>query len=835
MTEFKEHDLLNANAAAAEESEKKSFFTFQTIWTLFYLNWYWVILSIIICMSMAYVYLKYTDPTYSASMKVLIKEGQDGKGRGMTGNLSLEELGMMSASNGFDNELEIIRSVSVSTRAVRQLKLYVSYIAEGRITDREIYKSSPILVDLEEGRLDKLEKPVKLEISKKGNGIYVEGRFDKKDPSVVTFARNVTSFPAHVQSPYGQLIFQRNPGHHMTDKKLYVTIRNPKEVARGYAGRLNAKATTKTTTVAVVSFTDTKKERAIDFLTELVGCYNDDANEDKNEVARKTEQFIANRIDIIRQELDSTEGNMEHYKRKNELINLANDASSALSQSTSYQKEQVEIQTQISLIRTLMDYMDSPNNYLQIIPANLGLTNAALTKMIDTYNELVMKRHRYLKGSSEDHPTVVQVTQQAQDLWPVIRSNMNNIYNDMQIQKSSADSQYDLFTGRISETPTQERVLTNIGRQQELKAGLYLTLLQKREENYIQLASTATKARMIDEPVLGGQVSPNTKIIWTGAFAIGFFFPLALFFGLSFLRYRIEGRDDVERLTDLAILADIPFAHELDEEERAVVVRENRNNMMEECFRGLRTNLNFVLEPGEKVIICTSCIPGEGKTFVATNMAMSLALLGKKVLVMGVDIRKPQLVKLFGLKAEQRGITNYLVNPEPDYELLTEQIYNSGINPNLFVLPAGVIPPNPAELLSRPMLQKAVEFLKERFDYIIMDTAPVGLVSDTLNMGHFADMTIFVARADYSPKANFQMINDIAKQNKLPKCNIVLNGMDLEKRKYGYYYGYGKYGNYGKYGRYGKYGYGYGYRYGSYGTYGAYGHGKDDGKSHSEK
>ena len=833
MTEFKEHDLLNANAA--EESEKKSFFTFQTIWTLFYLNWYWVILSIIICMSMAYVYLKYTDPTYSASMKVLIKEGQDGKGRGMAGNLSLEELGMMSASNGFDNELEIIRSVSVSTRAVRQLKLYVSYIAEGRITDREIYKSSPILVDLEESRLDKLEKPVKLEISKKGNGIYVEGRFDKKDPSAVTFARNVTSFPAHVQSPYGQLIFQRNPGHHMTDKKLYVTIRNPKEVARGYAGRLNAKATTKTTTVAVVSFTDTKKERAIDFLTELVGCYNDDANEDKNEVARKTEQFIANRIDIIRQELDSTEGNMEHYKRKNELINLANDASSALSQSTSYQKEQVEIQTQISLIRTLMDYMDSPNNYLQIIPANLGLTNASLTKMIDTYNELVMKRHRYLKGSSEDHPTVVQVTQQAQDLWPVIRSNMNNIYNDMQIQKSSADSQYDLFTGRISETPTQERVLTNIGRQQELKAGLYLTLLQKREENYIQLASTAKRARMFEEPVLGGQVAPNTKIIWTGAFAIGFFFPLALFFGLSFLRYRIEGREDVERLTDLAILADIPFAHELDEEERAVVVRENRNNMMEECFRGLRTNLNFVLEPGEKVIICTSCIPGEGKTFVATNMAMSLALLGKKVLVMGVDIRKPQLVKLFGLKAEQRGITNYLVNPEPDYELLTEQIYNSGINPNLFVLPAGVIPPNPAELLSRPMLQKAVEFLKERYDYIIMDTAPVGLVSDTLNMGHFADMTIFVARADYSPKANFQMINDIAKQNKLPKCNIVLNGMDLEKRKYGYYYGYGKYGNYGKYGRYGKYGYGYGYRYGSYGTYGAYGNGKDDGKSHREK
>lgn len=834
MAELNEHDFLNGNAA--EENEKKSFFTLQTIWTLFYLNWYWVILSLIICMGMAYVYLKYTEPTYSASMKVLIKEGQNGsKGRGMAGTITLDELGMMSASNGFDNELEIIRSVSVSSRAVRQLKLYVNYIGEGRVTDREIYKTSPILVDLEESRLDKLEKPIKLEITRKGKGIYVEGRFDKKNPNTVTFARDVTSFPAQLQSPYGKLIFQRNPGFNMTDKKLYVTIRNPKDVARGYAGRLNAKATTKTTTVAEVNFTDTKKERAIDFLTELVECYNDDANEDKNEVARKTEEFIANRINIIRQELDSTEGNMEHYKRKNELINLANDASSALNQSTSYQKEQVDIQTQISLIHTLMDYMDSPNNFLQIIPANLGLTNTALTRMIDTYNEYIMKRHRYLKGSSEDNPTVIQVTQQAQDLWPVIRNNMSSIYRDMQIQKRSADSQYDMFAGRISETPTQERILTNIGRQQELKAGLYLTLLQKREENYIQLASTATKARMIDEPVLGGQVAPNTKVIWTGAFAIGFFFPLALFFGLSFLRYRIEGRDDVERLTDLAILADIPFAHELDEEERAVVVRENRNNMMEECFRGLRTNLNFVLEPGEKVIICTSCIPGEGKTFVATNLAMSLALLGKKVLVMGVDIRKPQLVKLFGLKIEQRGITNYLVNPEPDYDLLLEQIYNSGVNPNLFVLPAGVIPPNPAELLSRPMLQQAVEFLRDKFDYILMDTAPVGLVSDTLNMGHFADMTIFVARADYSPKANFQIVNDIAKKNKLPKCNIVLNGMDLEKRKYGYYYGYGKYGNYGKYGRYGKYGYGYGYSYGSYGVYGHYGSGKDNGTPHTEK
>ncbi|MBO4662148.1 MAG: polysaccharide biosynthesis tyrosine autokinase [Bacteroidaceae bacterium] len=817
MTELNENDFLSSNGTGEEET--KSFFTFKTLWTLFYLNWYWVILSLIICMSVAYVYLKYTEPTYSASMKIFIKDSQgNSKSRGMVGK-NIDEFGVMSISDGFDNELEIIRSVSVSTRAVRQLKLYVNYVGEGRITDREIYKTSPILVDLEEDRLDNLNMPIKLEIVKKGNGIHVEGKFDKKNPDAVTFTQDVQNFPAQLNSPFGKLIFQRNPGYKMSDKKLYVTIRNPKEVARGYAARLNANSTSKTTTVAIVSFVDTKKERAIDFLRELVDCYNDDANEDKNEVARKTEEFIANRINIIRHELDSTEINMETYKRQNELVNLANDAPSALNQSTSYQKAQVDLQTQISLIRTLMDYMDSPNNYLQIIPANLGLTNASLTHMIDQYNEFIMRRQRYLKASSEDNPTVVQVTQQAEDLWPVIRSNMSSIYRDMQIQKNSADSQYDLFAGRVSKTPTQERVLTNIGRQQDLKAGLYLTLLQKREENYIQLASTATKARMIDEPVSGGRVAPNSKVIWTGAFVFGFFFPLALFFGLSFLRYRIEGRDDVERLTNLSILADIPFSHELDESERAVVVRENRNNMMEECFRGLRTNLNFVLEQGEKVIICTSCIPGEGKTFVATNLAMSLALLGKKVIVMGVDIRKPQLIRLFKLKADQRGITNFLVNAEPDYDLLMSQIFPSGVNPNLDVLPAGIIPPNPAELLSRPMLQKAVEYLKGKYDYIILDTPPVGLVSDTLNMGHFANMTIFVVRADYSPKGNFQLINEIAKKNRLPKCNLVLNGMDLEKRKYGYYYGYGKYGNYGRYGKYGKYG-NYGYGYGVYGNYG---------------
>ena len=292
---------------------------------------------------------------------------------------------------------------------------------------------------------------------------------------------------------------------------------------------------------------------------------------------------------------------------------------------------------------------------------------------------------------------------------------------------------------------------------------------------------------------------------------------------LSLLRYRIEGRDDVEQLTKLPILADIPLSVDKNVGDHSIVVRKNRNDMMEEAFRGLRTNLNFILKSSEKIILVTSCIPGEGKTFVATNVAMSLALLNKKVLVVGLDIRKPRLVKMFGLKADNRGIVNFLNANEPDYQLLDEQISQTSINSNMYVLPAGIIPPNPAELLASPLLIQGLEYLSSKFDYIILDTPPVGLVADTLSFGSVANVSLFVVRADYSPKSNFSLINDISANGKLPKCNIVLNSIDLSKRKYGYYYGAGRYSKYGTYSK-----------YGHYGVYGRYGQSNEE-SCHTEK
>ena len=813
-----------------QKEEESSIFSLANLWTIVVLNWQWILLSTFIALSLAFLYLRYTSPVFSSAMKVLIKD-EEGRNRSMSGQMNLESMGIISNSNGFDNELEILNSTNVNSRVVKSLKLYVSYAIEGRIRKVEQYQNNPIIVDMPQHQLIVLQSPIMLEIDKEGKGLKVNGKVyvpEQKEP--ITFEREVKKLPGSINTPMGVIIFQQNPGTKWKDETLYATIMPIDLAARIYRQKLSASATSKTTTVANVTFTDTQVGRSLDYLNELIKCYNEDANEDKNEVAMKTEEFIKERLDFIRGELDVTEGEMEQYKKSNELINLTNDATTALSSTTEYQKKQVEFETQLNLINALVNYMNNPANAMRVIPANLGLDNTNLNDVIKKYNEYVLQRNRLLKSSSEDNPFVQRLTAQLEEMWPSIRMSLEAIRKDVMTQKASADSQYHMFSSRISSTPTQERALTNMSRQQEIKANLYLMLLQKREENYISLASTAAKARIIDSPQRVGKVSPKSSIIWLIALILGMGFPVGIIFLSDLLRFRIGGREDLEKLTKLNVLADIPLAAKGLDGEKALVVRENSNNSMEEAFRGLRTNLRFILESGEKVILCTSCIPGEGKTFLSTNLAMSLALMGKKVVVVGLDIRKPRLVKLFGLPAGKKGITTFLSGDSNSYDVLDDQIVHGVINKNLDVLPAGVIPPNPSELLSREQLEWAVNLLKEHYDYVVLDTPPIALVSDTLAIGRVANMTILVCRADYSPRSNFDIINSLSADGKLPKVNLVLNGVDMRKKKYGYYYGYGKYGKYGRYARYGKYGK---YGYGSYGVYGHYG--DHTSKEHTEK
>ena len=814
-----------ANEENREEEHRG--FNLAALWKIVVLHWYWIVLSTIVALGAAFSYLKYTRPVYASNMKILVKDEDSRSRMYRGGQLALESMGVISNSNGFDNELEILTSSNISQRVIKSLKLYVSYELDGRLRNHELYKNNPYIVDMPENQLVDLHSLIQLKIDRQGDGVHVAGEiYVPRSKEPILFERSVKELPGSFNTPVGTITLQRNPGvgAELPKQTMYATIMPLEYAAKAYGSRLSVSASSKTTTVAVLNYLDTQPERAIDYLNELFRSYNEDANEDKNEVALKTEEFLKNRISAIREELDATESNLESYKKKNELINLTNDASNALNKLTEYQKEQVELETQLNLVTALLDYVDDPRNAFNVVPSNLGLKDADMSNLLNKYNDYVLQRNRLLKSSSPENPYVKRLTAQLEEMWPTIRLSLKSVRENILTQKRSAEDQYNLFSRRVGEVPTQERSLNNIIRQQEIKVELYLMLLQKREENYISLNSTAAKARVIDDPRSTGQVSPKTKVIMLGALVLGLCFPVGLIYLLGLLRYRIEGREDVEMLTKIPVLADIPLAPKSLDGELSLAVRENSNDMMEEAFRGLRTNLRFILSEKENVIACTSCIPGEGKTFVSTNLAMSLALLGKRVIIVGLDIRKPRLVKLFGLSSDHRGITTFLSSDSGDFQDLDKQIHHAVLNPNLDVLPAGVIPPNPGELISREQLDHAIALLREHYDYVIVDTPPVGLVSDTLSAARVADMTIMVCRADYSPRNNFQLINALHHDNKMPKITLVLNGIDLKKRKYGYYYGYGKYSKYGKYGHYG--------HYGVYGHYGS--HSSHDG-GHMEK
>ena len=576
-------------------------------------------------------------------------------------------------------------------------------------------------------------------------------------------------------------------------------------VAKGYCSSLSIAPTSKTTSVAVISLKNSSLQCGQDFINQLLEMYNRNTNNDKNEIAQKTAEFIDERISIISKELGSTEADLETFKRDAGITDLTSEAQIALAGNAEYEKKSVENRTQISLVNDLRKYLKG--NEYEVLPSNVGLQDAALIGAIERYNEMLVERKRLLRTSTENNPTIVNLDTSIRAMKANVQATLEGTLQGLMITKSNLDREASRYSRRISNAPGQERAYVSIARQQEIKAGLYLMLLQKREENAIALAATANNAKIIDEAIADDTpVSPKRSMIYLIALVLGVGIPVGIIYLIELTKFKIEGRADVEKLTSVPIIGDIPLTDEKNDKNGSIAVFENKNNLMSETFRNIRTNLQFMLDNDQKVILVTSTVSGEGKSFVSANLAISLSLLGKKVVIVGLDIRKPGLNKVFHLSNKEKGITQYLSNPETD---LMELVQPSDVNKNLFVLPGGAVPPNPTELLARNGLDKAIEILKQNFDYVIMDTAPIGMVTDTLLVGRVADLSVYVCRADYTHKAEYTLINELAIEKKLSKLCTVINGVDLKKRKYGYYYGYGKYGKYYGYGK--RYGYGYGY------------------------
>lgn len=821
MEEKKNYEVSNVI-----EEEEQSSFTFASIYAAFILNWKWFLLSLIICLGLAAIYLRYTTPIYQTTAKLLVK----GSDKGYSSNASLRSsltTGIINQNEGLSNEIQILRSRRLAEEAVKDLKLYVNYVKHGRVNDVMMYKDNYLNVDIDPASLNNLPSTVVLEVTREKNAFKVEGTAGR-----TKINQTLKTLPASIKTSVGTLSFTANPNASLKDgNSMTVTITSPRNASGKYAGSLGT-STMEGTSIAILSLKDESPSRASDYIKQLVVCYNRQANDDKNEVANRTEEFINSRLEKINAELNSTEGELEAYKKRNNMVNLNMSGSSAFNNSTEFEQKLASANTQVQLLNELSSYVREPVNKYQVIPSNIGLADGASTQLISRYNQVAMERNRLLKTASETSPAVTPLTEELDGLSTSIQQALNQQRRSLEIQRNSIASQFSRYTGQIQQTPEQERMLTQIGRQQEVKSGLYLMLLQKREENSISLAATADKGKLIDDPSFAGMISPKSNMIFLIALAIAIGLPSLILFLISVFRYKIEGHDDVAKLTKLPIIADVAVASETAKTKADIVVHENQNNQMEEIFRSMRTNLQFMMKENDKVVMFTSSTSGEGKTFNAANLAVSFALLGKKVVLVGLDIRKPRLAELFELKDHHHGITPLLTHDEPTWDMVKEQILPSGVNDNLELLLAGPIPPNPAELLTRDSLDKVMNLLRDKYDYIIIDTAPVGLVTDTLQIGRVSDATVYMCRADYTPKASFDLINGLANEGKLPNMSIVINGIDMSKKKYGYYYGYGKYGKYGRYGRYGSYGkYGRYGTYGSYGRYGTYGYGQY-GKNH---
>lgn len=785
------------------EDEASSGFDYKTFLIKLLMYWPWIAGCVIVALAGAFFYLKTQTPLYTVSSSVLIKNESSKSGNS---GASLADLGFVSSSTqNFDNELEILRSRTLLKKVVTDLDLYISYTLPGTFRPTELYKQSPVKVWVTPEEAERL------------GSAQVDLHFQQNKLHEVTITHNsqewkktIESLPTVFSTPAGVFSFSAADSLQQvseTPELIQVTVTSPNSTAASYRGRLSVSSGNRSTTIAQLSITDSQVARGTDFLNKLVELYNEEGNNDKNEVAAKTAEFIDERINIINHELGTTESELASFKQRAGVVDIASDASQAAGEQANYERAYAENEVQLSLMNHLKNHILSTENQYEVIPANIGLTNGDLNTVVERYNEMLIERKRLLRTSHEDNPAVQSLNASIEVMRNSVMAAIQTAEKGLQINRQALKTQTRKFAGKVSDAPVQEKEYLSMSRQQEIQANLYLMLLQKREENNITLASTANNARVIDEPLAGGQVSPQSSQIYMMALVLGLGFPVGILFLWGLLQFKIKTRADVERITKLPIIGDIPLTEEA--KKNAIVVRENRNELMEEIFRSVRTNVQYMLSEGQKVILFTSTTSGEGKSFSAGNLACSFAFMGKKVVIVGLDIRKPGLNKVFQLSHKGVGISQYLADPQ--HTDLLSLCQKSTISDNLYILPGGEIPPNPTELVARPALDQAMSILREHFDYVILDTAPIGMVTDTQLIARVADLSVYICRSNYTIKSEFKLVNALKEEGKLPHPCVVINGIDMDKRETGSYYGYGKYGKYG-YGK--KYGYGYGYGYG---------------------
>lgn len=748
-------------------------------------HWRWFAASVLACLLLAFVYIRYAVPVYNISAGVLIQQkGQQSSLGGLSGGAlsMLQGIGGFSLTTNFDNEEEIMQSRTLLKKVVTDLGLYIS-TAQRRITGYNVplYKTSPIQVYLSPEEATELKSGIKVKTTYTPEGkltAHIEYVQEEEEQEI---EKTFDKLPAVFSTPIGVLSFTKNDSllTQMQKKengniKLITYINSPIEAAKAYKENLSIEGGKKTT-IAQISLQDNDKQRAIDFINYLVVCYNQDILNEKGKVVLRTTDFIRERMEVVNQELSATESEIADFKQKSGLTDISADAQLLLQESAKYEQLRVENETQIRLVEFLRDYIQNPANANEVIPANVGLQEGKLTTAIDEYNSLLAERRRLLRTSSESNPAVINLNDGIQTLQKSIQTTVASTLKGLQITQNDLERQMRQFTDRISSAPQQEREYINLARQQEIKSQLYLVLLQQREKNILSLGLTTEPGRIVEETLASNfPISPKKKIIALAALFLGLCIPAGVIFLLDQFGSKMGKHSDIERQSNVPFLAELP--HNQQNQKGHLAVCENQNGPMEEAFRALRTQLLYQLDTTDKVILFTSAQGNEGTTFVASHTAASLAFLGKKVVVVDMNLRRPGLSSYFSLSTDTKGMTDYLNAPKQ--VRLLDLVQPSAVHANLDVLPGGALVTNSTELVGQEAFADAIRQLKEKYDYVILDTAPLPLVTDTVLIGRTADICVFVCRAGVTPKSACDYLNTLSREQKFPKLAVLLNDVE---------------------------------------------------------
>lgn len=744
-------------------------------------KWWWFVLSVIIAVALAVLYVKATAPVYKIDSTVLIKDAKKSGGNlGMLSDLS----GFGSMSKGsIENELEVFKSKKLMLDVVQRLGIQTSLFTYKGLRKTELYgEDAPIIIDvITEKEYDEV---IKDDVRVKLNGDKVElSSDDFSGPIAGTLNKTISL-------PYANIIMRRNKDVNPRKVKdigeIYFTYRTKEAAVNTFQKAVNVELVNKDATVIALSLDYAHRQKAKELINELVVSYNTDAIKDKNSESKKTKDFIDERISIIADELGEVESQKENFKQANNITDIPTEATLNLSKTSELRQRQMEIETQLQLANDLIGYMSRLDKD-QTLPSSVGLNNPTASASITAYNQLLLERNNLLESASPQNPVVADLTKQINNLRSSVMDVLVKSRTSLQYSLGEMQSEENRITSKIAKIPAQEKMFRSIERQQELKENLYLLLLEKREETAINLAMTSPKARVVDYAFSSAKpVAPKKVVLLPAAVLLGMLLPFAYIYLRSIFNNKINTKHDLERLTKAPIIGELPRV----EKGQSDIVQQNDLSPMAEAFRIVITNLNFMLPKMDagRVVFVTSTIKGEGKTFTSVNLALTLASPKHKVIIIGADIRNPQLQRYDVSKKGADGLTEFLYKDE---ETIADIVHTSPFNKYLDIIYSGSIPPNPAELLSNGRYQMLIERLRLEYDYIIVDTAPLMLVTDTLLSSEMADATLYVTRSTFTEKPLIDFANKHIESGTIKNTAFVLNDVSREYFGYGNKYGYG--------------------------------------------